>query len=325
MVAYSTPEEFREIVYMFQRSRIILTAFELGIFTALGDAHKPSADVADEVQADARATDRLMNALVVCGLLEKQGELFCNTPFAAKYLVKGKDDYLRGMGHSSSMWHTWSQLTEAVRAGHTIRDDKEHGDGWRKNFLAAMHERGMRQAPDVIAKLDLAHVQKVLDVGGGSGAYAITFARAKPQLEAVIFDQPHMLHITKQYIEKAGMADRISTRAGNYHTDPFGCGYDLIFLSAIVHINSFDENRSLIKKCADAMNPGGMVVIQDHVMDEGRTSPDAGVFFALNMIVATDRGDTYTETEMQSWMRDAGLKDFQRMETYNNAMIIGYK
>jgi predicted O-methyltransferase YrrM len=325
MATFGTPDDFREVVYAFQRSRIILTAFELGVFTALGDDRRTSAEVAEIIRADARATDRLMNALVVCGLIEKNSGLFANADFAVRYLVKGKPDYLKGYGHSANMWHTWSQLTEAVRAGHTVRADKEHDSSWREKFLAAMHERASRQAPFVISKLDLAAVNSVLDIGGGSGAYSIAFAKAKNDLHTTVMDLAHMLPITKKYIETAGLADRITTLAGDYHTADLGTGYDMIFCSAILHINSAEENLQLVAKCAAALNPGGWLVVQDHVMDDDRTAPPAGVFFALNMIVATDRGDTYTEQEITDWMTQAGLGQVQRIETLNNALMIARK
>jgi predicted O-methyltransferase YrrM len=324
MTAFRTPEDFREVVYSFQRSRIILTGYELGIFTALDDEKKASIDVAALIGADARATDRLMNALVVCGLLIKENNLFMNDAFAAKYLVKGKMDYLAGFGHSANMWHTWSGLSDAVRTGHTVRTSNRSED-WTETFIAAMHERASRQAPNVIAKLDINNVQRVLDVGGGSGAYSIAFAQAEKGLKAVVFDLPHVLPFTQQYINAAGLGETIKVQSGNYLSDDLGTGYDMVFLSAIVHINSYVENADLIRRCALALNPGGQVVIQDHVMQDDRVSPPQGAFFALNMLVGTERGDTYTEKEMTEWMQQSGLSDFQRIETFNNAMMIGRK
>jgi SAM-dependent methyltransferase len=325
MVAYKTLEDFRDVVYMFQRSRIILSGFELGIFTVIGDDKKTSAEVSNIIKSDARATDRLMNALVVCGLLEKQNNLFSNGEFAARQLVQGKPDYLAGFGHSVNMWNTWSQLTEAVRIGHTMRTGGENAKNWNESFIAAMHERSSKQAPDLVAKLELTNVKKMLDVGGGSGAYSIAFVKARPDLHAVVFDLPNILSITQKYLVATGTENNISTLPGNYNSDDPGSGYDLVFMSAIVHINSPEENQSLVNKCAQALNPGGQLIIQDHIMDADRISPETGVFFALNMLVATQRGDTYTEGEIKGWMTNAGLKDFTRIETFNNAMIIGFK
>lgn len=325
MVAFTTPAQLRETVYAFQSARIILTAYELEVFTHIGDGDVSSASVAAASKADPRAMDRLMNALVAIGLIEKNDGLFSNTDFAAKFLVKGKEAYLAGYGHTLNMWNTWTGLTEAVISGHYKTREKKNTEAWTREFIAAMHMRAHHQAGEVVAKLSLENVTHVLDVGGGSGAYAIAFAHQQPKLKATIFDLPEVLKQTQTYVEAAGLGDRIFYKAGNYHSDDIGMGYDIIFLSAIVHINSYDENVQLIQTCADALNHGGQVVIQDHVMDADRTSPEAGAFFALNMLVATEKGDTYTEEEMIAWMKAAGLVDFERIPTFNNAMIIGTK
>jgi cyclopropane fatty-acyl-phospholipid synthase-like methyltransferase len=188
-----------------------------------------------------------------------------------------------------------------------------------------MHMRAAAQAPAVIEKLPMKNVQSVLDIGGGSGAYSIAFANSGSAVRVDLLDLPSVLPFTAGYVKQAGLKDRIRLLPGNYHDYTFTEKYDLIFLSAIVHINSSEENSSLVMRCADVLNPGGCIVIQDHVMDADRTAPAAGAFFALNMLVATERGDTYTFEEMQGWMTAAGLRNISQIPTFNNAMILGFK
>lgn len=325
MVAYNTVDEFRDSLYSFQKSRVILTGYELGIFTAIGKEKKSSSDVARIINTEPRATDRLMNALVVCGLLIKQNNIFRNTDFAIKHLVEGEPEFIAGLGHTINMWDTWSKLTKAVKTGKTVRKVNERNEKFNTSFIAAMHDRASRQAAKVISKLRLDSVEKILDVGGGSGAYSIAFAQAKQSISCVVFDLPDILPITQKYIDSAHLRTRISTLAGDYHFDDFGGKYDMVFLSAIIHINDHKANYKLIKKCANALNPGGYVVIQDHVLNEDRISPPNGVLFALNMLVATKDGDTYTEKEIYDYLNNAGLSEFQRIETFKNSMIIGRK
>ena len=113
-------------------------------------------------------------------------------------------------------------------------------------------------------------------------------------------------------LSKEKMNDKISFLSGDYLADDLGNGYDLIFLSAIVHINSLEENNLLIKKCYESLNAGGQIVIKDWVMNEDRTEPAGGAYFALNMLVGTEHGDTYTETEMRSWFTNTGIKKIER-------------
>jgi len=301
----------------FQPSRVLLTALELDVFTALGDGPKTSAEVATALHTDPRATDRLLNALVALELLTKERGQFRNTPATQEFLVAGQPRYVGGaLGHTANLWHTWSTLTDAVRAGRSVVAEpiNERGAEWLTSFIAAMHYNASRRAPEVIQHLDLGGVRRVLDVGGGSGAYAIALARAKPDLEVVVLDLPNVVPLTQGYVAQAGLSDRITTQVGDYNVDELGTGFDLAFLSAIIHSNSPEQNRALLAKCARALNPGGQMVIQDFIMDEDRTTPAFGALFALNMLVGTQAGDTYTEAEVNDWLQGCGFTDFRRID-----------
>ncbi|HEY3296082.1 MAG TPA: methyltransferase [bacterium] len=324
--AFPTSQNIMDLAMGFQKSRVLLSAFELGIFSCLGEESYTSAEVAADLDTDARATDRLMNALCALGLLTKHDGRFANTQGAARFLVQEKPEYMGNLMHSVNLWDTWSTLTDAVRHGSSVikKDVSEREESWLDAFIAAMHWRAMKSAPQLVAMLDLNGVRRVLDVGGGSGAYAMAFARAQRDIEAVVFDLPKVVPLTRMYIEREGMADRIHTVEGNYKTDMLGSGFDLIFLSAIVHSNSFAENRALLQKCAAALRPRGQVVVVDFVMDEDRITPPFGTFFSLNMLVGTEAGDTYTEPEIRSWLQDAGLSAIARKDTpFGPSMLMG--
>lgn len=309
----------------FQGSRVLLTALELDVFTALGEGPQTSEEVAAARQTDPRATDRLLNALVALELLTKEAGQFRNTPLTQAFLVAGQPGYVGGaLRHTANLWHTWSTLTDAVRAGRSVVADpiNERGPEWLASFIAAMHHNASRRAPEVIRWLELDGVRRVLDVGGGSGAYAMALAQAKPDLEVVVFDLPSVIPLTQGYVAAAGLSDRIAMQAGDYTVDELGTGFDLAFLSAIIHINSPEQNRALLAKCARALNPGGQIVIQDFIMDEDRTTPAGGALFALNMLVGTQAGDTYTEAEVQDWLQGCGFTDFRRIDPPGGAATL---
>jgi SAM-dependent methyltransferase len=325
---FLTVDEIREDAYAFQKSRILLTAYELDLFTVLGKAPQTSAEVARAVGADARATDRLMNALCAMGLLTKDDGRFSNTQVASRFLVRGELGYMAGLMHTVNLWDTWSTLTQAVRQGTATahREVNGRGERWLTAFIAAMHTRASREAPVVVSEIGVSGVSRVLDVGGGSGAYAMAFVRAGDGIRATVFDLPNVVPLTKSYVEQERLSDKVDIAAGDYLTDDLGNGYDLVFLSAIIHSNSTEQNRSLIKKCTRALSQGGRVIVQDFIMDEDRTSPQRGAFFALNMLVGTAAGDTYTEAEVRTWMEEAGLSGITRKETpFGSTQIVGSK
>jgi len=321
-----TPDRIIEMAMAFQRSRVLLTAYELELFTVLGNESKSSAQVAGALGTEKRATDRLMNALCALELLDKKDNRFSNSPFSRRFLVKHSPEFMGNLYHMVNLWDTWNTLTQAVYKGTSAMEKKinDRGEKWLTGFIAAMHERAKRNAPELVSKLDLSNVTQVLDVGGGSGAYAMAFVRARPNIKAAVFDLPNVVPLTRQYIEKEGLTGKIRTIVGDYTMDTLGKGYDLIFLSAIIHSNSNEVNAKLLKKCSEALNPGGQVVIQDFIMDEDRTTPPSGAFFALNMLVSTEAGDTYTESEVRDWMTAAGLAGIKRIDTpFATTLIYG--
>lgn len=324
-----THDSIREIAYGFQRSRVLLTAFELGIFSTVGDRRDSSESVAGMLGTDWRATDRLMNSLAAMGLLMKEEGKFRNTPSGSRFLLPSSPDFMGGLMHTVHLWDTWSTLTEAVRRGTSVAargQRRADSTGWTGAFISAMHDRARTQAPFVAAQMELRGGMRVLDVGGGSGAFAIAFVRATEGVTATVFDLPEVLPLTKQYIAAERLAEKIDLVAGDYTTDELPGGYDLVFLSAIIHSNSPVQNHALIAKCARALVPKGRLVVQDFIMDESRTQPPGGALFALNMLVGTAAGDTYRESEIRNWMEEAGLSELDRVETpFGTAQLRGRK
>jgi predicted O-methyltransferase YrrM len=269
--------------------------------------------------ADARATAMLLNALVAAGALEKSGDEFRLTPASRRLAGGGRD----GLMHMVNLWSTWSTLTEAVKAGTSVRIpgvEAAH-DAWTRNFIAAMHGRAANDAETLVRLVDTSGERRMLDIGGGSGAYSIALATANPELRAEVLDLPQVVALAEDYIRQAGLQQRIATKAGDLRSDDFGSGYDLLLLSAINHMLGADENRDLIRRCARALRPGGRLVIREFILNEDRTSPKPAALFALNMLVGTRNGATYTQSEYIRWMTDAGFRAVSRPDPAGDILI----
>lgn len=320
------PNSIRELASSFQQSRILLTAFELDIFTNLDGHLYTSHDLSSKMNVNERALDRLLNALVVLGIIKKTRNKFFNSEEASCYLVKGKPEYMGGLMHTNHLWDTWSGLTESLKTGGAAVKDKKRSADWLASFIGAMHYRAVPQAKIISLLVGLDNVNTLLDLGGGSGAFAITFLKNNNSIRATIFDIPDVIELANKYVEAENLQDCFSYIKGDYLSDDLGSGYDLIFASAIIHINSFEENKYLVKKCYNALNNGGRLVILDFVMNDGRTEPKQGALFALNMLVGTKSGDTYTEEEIKSWFIDAGFTDVERKDTsFGTSLMIANK
>ncbi len=189
-----------------------------------------------------------------------------------------------------------------------------------------MDQRASAQAKETVKGLDLTGVRRTLDIGGGSGAYSIALAQAKKDLRATVFDLPDVIPLTRAYVGKSEVAARINFIEGDFDRDGFGSGYDLILVSAVIHMNSLPENLNLFKKAVRILNPGGQLVIQDYIMNEDRTKPEQGAFFALNMLTRTEAGDAYSEREVRMLMKKAGLSQIVRIDLpFATALIVGKK
>jgi ubiquinone/menaquinone biosynthesis C-methylase UbiE len=324
----NSSEDIRELANSFRESRTLLTAFELKMFTVLDKHMMTSDEVAQKINANQRSTDRLLNALCAMGILKKVHGKFYNTDLASKYLIEGKPEFMGGLYHTNNLWDTWSNLTNSVIKGSSFISDKNktEKDDWVKYFIGAMHYRGVNQGKILAMMIDLTNVKRMLDVGGGSAAFSMEIVKKNPAINAVVLDLPYVIPLTKKYISESGLSDKFNFIEGDYLTKDFEGKYDLILLSAIVHINNYEQNKMLIKKCADALNKNGMIIISDFVMDDDRTKPHHGALFSLNMLVGTANGDTYTEKEIREWFESAGLTKIERKNTsFGTDLMIAVK
>jgi len=174
-----------------------------------------------------------------------------------------------------------------------------------------MHVIGKSMSREIAAAYDASRYTRLLDIGGGSGTYTIAFLEKNPNMSGVIFDLPDVISLAAERLKAEGYLERVSLVAGDFYADELPKGCDLALLSAIIHQNSPQENLSFYRKIFRALEPGGAVLIRDHIMDESRTRPPAGALFAINMLVHTTGGDTHTFREVKETLEQAGFQDIK--------------
>jgi (2Fe-2S) ferredoxin/2-polyprenyl-3-methyl-5-hydroxy-6-metoxy-1,4-benzoquinol methylase len=309
------PDDLQQAISSFRESRAILTAIELDIFSAVGKGADSKA-VAKKLGTDQRATESLLNSLVAMELLEKRGGVFSNSPVAARFLAAGSpDDSRSAIMHTVHLWPRWSTLTDCVRKGTSVtyKEMSGRGEDWTGAFIAAVHKSASFRAPMVVRAVGTEGVRRMLDVGGGSGAYSIAFARASEGLKAQILDLATVVPLAQKHIDEAGLGERVKTRVGDLRVDNLGNGYDMVFISAICHMLGPSENRDLLERSFKALGPGGRVVIQDFILDADKTKPKTAALFALNMLVGTRSGSAYSESEYSDWLRNLGFEKIRHI------------
>jgi len=306
------PEDLDNLIRGYWPSRVMLTALELDLFTAVGDGASAET-VAGRLKTSPRATEMLLNALVSLQLLQKNDGVFQNTAASARFFAQSSKDNARGgLLHMANIWRNWSNLTECVRRGTSVKTEKSDRE-WTQNFIAAMDRIANERARHLLKTLGSDGIHRILDLGGGSGAYSIAFTRAIAGAQAEILDIPEVVPLTEDYVRKAGLSDRITVRAGDMLRDSFGRDRDLIFLNAICHMFSADQNRDLFRRACQALQTNGRLVVQDFILERDKTSPQFAALFALNMLVGTEAGNSYSEPEYAEWLRAAGFGEVTRV------------
>lgn len=321
-------EFIEEVAYAFQKSKTLLTACDFDIFNIIGDTGYTSEKIAEKIGTNPRATERLLNALVALEFLEKKDMHYYNSEETLSHLVHGGSEFIGNLEHIAGTWDTWSHLSETIKTGKPIHykslDEKD--EKWIENFASAAFWRSSLEAPGIVKLINLKNVRKVLDLGGGKGAFAYEFAKAVPDIHINIFDIPQITKYADQNIVKWELQDKISTTSGNFMTDDIGKGYDMIFISQVLQLNSIWDNVKLLQKCFDAMNYGGTIVINEMIIDDQRTSPLSHTMFSLNMLVNTLTGDAFTETDIWIMLREAWFREIKQIKTpYETSLMIGVR
>jgi precorrin-6B methylase 2 len=325
-----TPFAIMSLVSKFQESRIFMTAAEMDVFTLLEKNPMSAQEIANRLEATVRGVTILLDAVVSMGLLEKMEETYHCPAEVASILSKESPTSIMPMVMlATGGWKRWSDLTDIVGHG----KDRIRGTAFDINesekeaFTGAMHAVAYEMAPLIVAAIKPGEARKLLDIGGGSGAYTQAFLEASPGLTATIFDLPSVINMARQRLASTGLLDRIQLVAGDFYKDELPTGHDLALLSAIIHQNSPEQNIELYRKIFRALQPEGRLVIRDHVMSSDHTQPASGAFFAVNMLVVTAGGQTYSFEEIKSSLESAGfikvnlIQPDERM----NGLVEGFK
>jgi cyclopropane fatty-acyl-phospholipid synthase-like methyltransferase len=158
--------------------------------------------------------------------------------------------------------------------------------------------------------LNLQGRKKICDIGGGPGTYSVLAAKANPDIQCTVFDLPGVVAVADELIAQSCVANRVQTQPGNYRSDPFPAGQDVIFFFGMLHQESPESIRQLFSKAYNALNPGGQVYILDMMTDVSHTSPAFSALFAVNMALTTENGWVFSDAELNHWLSDTGFENF---------------
>ncbi|WP_107074247.1 methyltransferase [Micromonospora sp. MH33] len=303
--------------------KTLAVGVDLGLFTRLADGRALTVEeVAAEFGLAERPADLLLAACASLGLLERAGAGYRNSELAEQFLVEGRPYYFGAQVRYSDLrtYLPWHRIGEALRTDRPLTWDPQSQQSMfdttdpemLAQFWDAMYSTSSFTARALADAYDFGAHTRLLDVGGGAGAFPIEFCGRLPDLRATILDLPHVCVRAEERIAAAGLTGRICPVAGDFLADSaLPDGHDVILLSMILHDWDEPTNRALLTKCHAALPPGGAIVICELLLNDERTGPPEAALMGMNMLVETEGGRNYSGAEYSAWLADAGFVDIR--------------
>jgi SAM-dependent methyltransferase len=289
----------------------------LDVFTPIGDGAMTASSLAVQCGCDARALGMLLNALSAMGLLAKTGPEYRLAGPAREFLDKRSPRYIGyAIRHLHRLMASWAKLPESVRTGRPVRERVHMGgdDADREDFLMGMFNLALAIAPGLAKTIDLSGRRRLLDLGGGPGAYAAHFCLANPELTASVFDLATSRPFAESVGRRFGVSDRVDFVAGDYLRDPVPGGYDVVWLSQIFHAEGPEDCLTILGKAVGALTPGGLLFIHEFLLDDTMDGPEFAALFSLNMLLGTPHGQSYAEGQIREMLEQCGVRDITRLD-----------
>ena len=325
-----TPERITQMAWGYAAPLMLEAGVRNGVFDALDSGPKSLEELVQQTGASARGLRALLNALAGLGILTKDSGRFALAPDAAAFLVSGKPGYLGGLMRlaSGQMIPPWLKLTDIVKkGGPDLRgiDSEQAGTPFFQELVNAIFPLSYGPAQALARGLKLAGSGKavrVLDLGAGSGVWGIALAESSPHVKVTALDWPGVLDLTRKNTVRHGVQDRFNFVAGDLTSADFGSGYDIAVLGHILHSEGEQRSRTLLRKIFAALAPGGALAIQEFLVEPDRSGPPVALIFAVNMLVNTDQGDTWSFQEIAGWLRDAGFENVRQLDAPGPSPLI---
>lgn len=317
------PGKIFETCFAFAPSRILLAGVELEVFTNIYNGHTTSKEIANASSANQRGMEILLNSLTALNFLTKSNGTYSLAPISEKFLVRGIPTYYGDFVPNIDMlWEPWRNLTDVVKTGKPFAPiERQEGEEFFQKLVSQLFPMSYPAAKVAAWKLDMKNAN-ILDVAAGSGAWGIAFAENDINTRITALDWSGVLKVTKKFVSKFGLDDRFSYISGDLREVDFGNDYDLIILGHICHSEGAENTVKLISKCYNSLKNGGKLLIADMIPDDERCSSVFPLLFAVNMLISTTDGNTFTMKEYNEWLESAGFHDVKTLDVPGHSPLI---
>ena len=325
-----TPERLQQLGFAYAPPLIISAAVNNKVFDALEGGAKTVEQLQKETGASARGLRTIMDALVGLELLKKDRQSrYCLTAESKAFLISEKPGTLAGFFGSilPVMISRWLRLTDTVRGGRppvAVNQETEGTEFFSQlvETIIPMSYPGAQRLADHLKVEDAKEQLRVIDLAAGSGIWGIAVAQKSPRVRVTAVDWAGMIPTTKRITGKFGLRDRFNFIEGDLSEANFGSGYHVATLGHILHSEGEQRGRQLLKKVFRALKSGGTIAIAEWLVNDDRTKPLHSLMFAVQMLVNTEKGDTFSFNEIKEWLEDAGFKKVRKLEAPGPSPLI---
>lgn len=294
---------------------LLMTANQYDFFTILSTKAMSAEEVAMRSKTHPRPTEAVLNACVGMDLLSKNRSQFTCSEAARIYLLKGEQKY-RGnlIKMHQEFYEYWAQLPSLLKLNKPVvkipSDHYEEDAAFAALLVKGLNDGARDQARLVAAELDLPKSPiRLLDLGGGGGAYSIALAKRYRNLRAVVFDLPPIIDVARAIIAKSSSRNRVGVQAGDYFRDKWGSRYDVVFISKVLRTEGTRAKKIIIRKAWKALRKGGVIAIHDTMLNSTKTSPPESAIQNISMMLMYPEGGFFSLPELKTWLTEAGFKN----------------
>ncbi|MGB8260221.1 MAG: methyltransferase [Terracidiphilus sp.] len=311
--AAPTPERIYQFAFGYAPPLVLEAAIRHRVFDVLDSGAKTVEEIHAATGASKRGLTAILNVLVGFDFLHKIGSQYSLAPESAAFLVSGKPGFQGGfIRHTSEqLLPNWLHLNEVVGTGLPAAAVNRQGPGseFFHDFVNDIFPMSYPAAQELARHLALSGAVSVLDLAAGSGVWGIALAQGAPEAHVTAIDWHGVIGVTRNTVARFGLTGRFTFQEGDLLEADFGSGHNVATLGHILHSEGADRSQALLRKTYQALAPGGTIAIAEFLVNQDRTGPLHGLIFAINMLVNTDSGDTYSFEEISAWLSDAGFVD----------------
>ncbi len=312
-----TPERILQLAWGYVPPLVLEAAIRHRVFDVLDAGAMTVEQTAAATGASPRGLTAIMNALVGLNFLSKDAHArYALTPESSAFLVSTKPSFQGGLIRhcSEHLIPRWLRLNDVVATGNPVTavNQEQSGAAFFHDFVLDIFPMSYPAAQFLAAHLHYGSdgpPLRVLDLAAGSGVWGIALAQSSPRVHVTAVDWPEVIPVTRKTAARFGFDGRFSFVEGDLHDAAFGSGYALATLGHILHSEGEALSKKLLAKTFHALAPGGTIAIQEFLVNRDRTGPVNGLFFAVNMLVNTQNGTTWSVEEISEWLREAGFTD----------------